>query len=205
MTYTKSRKRKPAAGKANRKIIVHIATSADGFIARKDGGIDWLDRPAPKGVDYGLAAFYKSIDTILYGRKTYDVAVKFVEDGIAIPTDARVRNYVFSRRRSPKKILPGFEFVKEPIRKFTKRLRAQKGKNIWMMGGGGLIASFLDAGEIDEFVISVIPVFIGEGIPLIAPRHRTVPLKLLSTRKFSDGVVALHYQVVKNPKLKTRR
>jgi dihydrofolate reductase len=187
-----------------RKIIVHIATSADGFIARKDGGIDWLDRPAPKGVDYGLAKFYKSIDTILYGRKTYDVAVKFVEDGIAIPTDARVRNYVFSRRRSPKKTLPGFEFVKEPIKKFTKRLRAQKGKNIWMMGGGGIIASFLDAGEIDEFVISVIPVFIGEGIPLIAPGRRTVSLKLLSTKKFSDGVVALHYAVEKRIKPRSR-
>jgi len=178
-----------------RKIIVHIATSADGFIARKDGGIDWLDRPVPKGVDYGLAAFYKSIDTILYGRKTYDVAVKFVADGIEIPHDARVRNYVFSRRRAPKKILPGFEFVKEPIKTFVKSLRAQKGKDIWMMGGGGIIGTFLDEGEIDEFVISVIPVFIGEGIPLIAPRHRTVPLKLLSTKKFSDGVLQLHYAV----------
>jgi dihydrofolate reductase len=178
-----------------RKIIVHIATSADGFIARKDGGIDWLDRPVPKGVDYGLAAFYKSIDTILYGRKTYDVAVKFVADGIEIPHDAGVRNYVFSRRRSPKKILPGFEFVKEPIKKFVKNLRAQKGKDIWMMGGGGIVGSFLDEGEIDEFVISVIPVFIGEGIPLIAPRHRTIPLKLVSTKKFSDGVVQLHYAV----------
>ena len=181
-----------------RKIIVQIATSADGFIARKDGGVDWLDRPPPKGEDYGMAAFYKSVDTILYGRKTYDMAVKFVEQGLEIPDDGRsVRNYVFSRRRAPKKILPRFEFVKEPIKKFTKRLRAQKGKNIWMMGGGGIIASFLDAGEIDEFVISVIPVFIGEGIPLIAPRHRTVPLKLLSTKKFSDGVVTLHYGVAK--------
>ena len=179
-----------------RKIIVHIATSADGFIARKDGGIDWLDRPAPKGVDYGLASFYKSIDAILYGRKTYDVAVKFVEDGIQIPTDPRVRNYVFSRRRPPQKILPGFEFVKEPIKKFIKRLRAQKGKNIWMMGGGSVIASFLDVGEIDEFVINVIPVFIGEGIPLIGPGRRTVSLKLLATKKFSDGVVQLHYAVV---------
>jgi len=178
-----------------RKIIVHIATSADGFIARKDGGIDWLDRPVPKGVDYGLAAFYKSIDTILYGRKTYDVAVKFVADGIEIPHDARVRNYVFSRRRAPKKILPGFEFVKEPIKTFVKSLRAQKGKDIWMMGGGGIIASFLDAGAIDEFIIHVIPTFIGEGIPLIGPGQRTVPLKLLSTKKFSDGVLRLHYQV----------
>ena len=60
-------------------------------------------------------------------------------------------------------------------------------------GGGGIIASFLDEGEIDEFVISVIPILIGEGIPLIAPRHRTIPLKLLSTKKFPDGVVTLHY------------
>jgi dihydrofolate reductase len=184
----------------NRKIIVYIATSADGFIARKDGAVDWLDRPPPKGEDYGMAAFYKSVDTVIYGRKTYDVAVKFIEEGIEIPDDGRaIRNYVFSRRRPPKKVLPGFEFVKESIKKFAKRLRAQKGKDIWMMGGGGIIASFLDEGEIDEFIIHVIPTFIGEGIPLIAPRHRTVPLKLLSTKKYSDGVVRLHYAVIKKP------
>ena len=107
-----------------------------------------------------------------------------------------IRHYAFSRN-PPKKVLAGFEFVKEPIKKFAERLRAQKGKNIWLMGGGGIIASFLDEGEIDEFVISVIPTFIGEGIPLIAPRHRTVPLKLLSTKKFPDGVVTLHYAVAK--------
>ncbi|HXT64589.1 MAG TPA: dihydrofolate reductase family protein [Pyrinomonadaceae bacterium] len=181
-----------------RKIIVYIATSADGFIARQDGAVDWLDRPAPKG-NYGIGEFYKSVDTILYGRKTYDTAVKFVEQGLEIPDDgSAMGNYVFSRRRPPKKVLPGFEFVNEPIKKFTKRLRAQKGKDIWMMGGGDIIASFLDEGEIDEFVISVIPVFIGEGIPLIAPSRRTVQLKLLSTKKYSDGVVKLHYQVVKS-------
>ena len=180
---------------AKRKIIVYIATSADGFIARKDGGVDWLDRPTPKGVDYGMMAFYRSIDTVLYGRKTYDTAVKFVEQGLEIPTDKRVRNYVFSRRRGPKKVLPGFEFVKGPIKEFARRLRSEKGKNIWMMGGGGLIASFLDEGEIDEFIINVIPTFIGEGIPLIAPTRRTVPLKLSSTKKYSDGVVTLHYAV----------
>lgn len=190
---------------AKRKIIVYIATSADGFIARKDGAVDWLDRPAPKG-NYGMGEFYKSIDTVLYGRKTYDTAVKFVEEGIEIPDDGHnIRNYVFSRRRRPKKVLPGFEFVKEPIKKFTKRLRAQKGKDIWMMGGGGIIASFLDEGEIDEFIIHVIPTFIGEGIPLIGPSHRTVPLKLLSTKKYSDGVVRLHYAVIKKPGTKTRR
>jgi dihydrofolate reductase len=66
-----------------------------------------------------------------------------------------------------------------------------------MMGGAGIIGSFLDEGEIDEFIIHVIPTFIGEGIPLIAPGQRTVALKLLSTKKYSDGVVRLHYQVMR--------
>jgi dihydrofolate reductase len=177
-----------------RKIIVLIATSADGFIARKDGGIDWLDRPRPAG-DYGMGEFWKSIDTILLGRKTYDFVVQFVRSGKSIPKQKHEPRYYAFSRRPPKKVLPGFEFIKEPIKKFAQRLRSEKGKNIWMMGGGGLIASFLDEGEIDEFIISVIPTFIGEGIPLIAPRHRTVPLKLLSTKKFPDGVVTLHYAV----------
>jgi hypothetical protein len=64
-----------------------------------------------------------------------------------------------------------------------------------MMGGAGLIASFLDLGEIDEFLIHVIPILIGEGIPIVAPRHRSVPLVLRSSRRFSDGVIGLHYAV----------
>jgi dihydrofolate reductase len=179
-----------------RKIIVSIATSADGFIARKDGGIDWLDRPRPKG-NYGMGEFWKSIDTILWGRKTYDLILKFEKEGKGSPDMwSGVKNYAFSRH-PPRKVIPGFEFVNEPIKKFAQRVRAEKGKNIWMMGGGGIIASFLDEDEIDEFIIHVLPVFIGEGIPLIAPRHRTAPLKLLSTKKFPDGVVQLHYAVKK--------
>lgn len=177
-----------------RKIIVYIATSADGFIARKDGAVDWLDRPRVKG-DYGITSFFKSIDTILWGRKTYDMILKFQNEGKAAPDMyGGIKNYAFSRK-PPKKVLDGFEFVTEPIRKFAKRLRAQKGKDIWMMGGGGIIGSFLDEGAIDEFIIHVIPTFIGEGIPLISPARRTVPLKLLSIKKFSDGVVQMHYQV----------
>src|SRR5437763_9032248 len=176
-----------------RKIIVMIATTADGFIARKDGAVDWLDRPRTAG-DYGMAKFWKSIDTILWGRKTYDLVLRFKKEGKETPDMGDIKNYVFSRK-PPKKVADGFEFVKEPIKKFAKRLRAQKGKDIWMMGGGGIIASFLDVGEINEFIIHLIPTFIGEGIPLIAPRHRTVPLKLLSVKKFSDGVVRLHYAV----------
>ena len=181
-----------------RKIIVYIATSADGYIARKDGAVDWLDRPRTAG-DYGIGKFYKSIDTILWGRKTYEMVLQFQTEGKEYPDIGGIKNYAFSRR-PPRKVARGFEFVKEPIKKFAKRLRAQKGRDIWMMGGAGIIASFLDEGEIDEFIIHVIPVFIGEGIPLVAPSRRTVPLKLLSSKKFSDGVVRLHYAVCRQPK-----
>jgi dihydrofolate reductase len=182
-----------------RKIIVNIATSADGFIARADGGIDWLDRPRIKG-DYGLPAFSRSVDTIIYGRKTYDLAMKL--GGVEMFGDG-IRHIVFSRRK--RKTKGSVEFVRGPIGPFAKRLRVDGGKNIWMMGGGGIIGAFLDSGGIDEFMIHVIPVFIGEGIPLIAPRHCTIPLKLLATKKFSDGVVRLHYGVERrNTKARSR-
>ena len=108
----------------------------------------------------------------------------------------KIKNYVFSRQMQ-EPLLDGFEQVNEPIKAFLQRLRAQPGLNIWMMGGSEIIASFLDEGEIDEFSINLIPIFIGEGIPLIQPQHRSIPLKLLATRKFPDGVVHLHYRVVK--------
>jgi dihydrofolate reductase len=183
--------------KEPRKIIVSIATSADGYIARPDGDVEWLNR-RPDTVDHGMAAFYRTIDTILWGRKTYDWALAYdkkngSKGGIF---DTKVANYVFSRKPR-KRAAPGVEFVSEPVKTFAQRLRATPGKHVWMMGGGGLIASFLDDEEIDEFDIHVIPTFIGEGIPLVAPRHRDVPLRLRSAKKYPDGVVGLRYEVVR--------
>lgn len=184
--------------KQRRKIIVYIATSADGFIARLDGSVDWLDRPRPRG-NYGMDLFFRSIDTILWGRKTFDQSLGMAGAGETETVGPKVRNYVFSHNASPN-APADVEFVNEPVNNFAKRLRKNPGKDIWIMGGGGLIASFLDAGEIDEFIIHVIPTFIGEGIPLIGPRRRNVPLELLSTKKYPDGVVRLHYEVKHGPK-----
>jgi dihydrofolate reductase len=173
-----------------RKVIVHIGASADGYIARPDGDLEWLtSRPAPKGF-YGMDAFTKSIDTKVLGRKTYEASLR-----LGARFDAKNPTIVFSRQPPPADAPAGVEFVSAAIGPFVSRLRERPGKNIWLMGGGDIIASFLDAQAIDEFVVSLAPVFIGDGIPLIARRHRHVPLTLHSVERFDDGLVQLHYLV----------
>jgi dihydrofolate reductase len=173
-----------------RKIIVNIATSADGFIARNDGNLDWLtSRPVPKGF-YGLPKFARSTDAKILGRKTYEESVK-----LGATFSEKDRHYVFSRKPPTSPAPPGVQFVTGSIRKFVDDLRKQPGKNIWMMGGGEIIGAFLDEDAIDEIIVGIVPTFIGEGIPLIAPKHREVSLKLLASTKFPDGVVQLHYEV----------
>lgn len=197
-----------------RKIIVYIATSADGYIARSDGSVDWLDRPRPAD-NYGMDDFFQCIDAVIWGRKTYEPLLqKFLArkpKPTARPKNSkrprsrsRVRNYIFSH--NPPESFPGnVDFVKEPIKEFATRLRSEPGKDIWMMGGAGIIGSFLDEGEIDEFIIHVLPIFIGEGIPLVRGDQRSVRLKLLSTKSFADGVVRLHYQVETHQEPKPER
>jgi dihydrofolate reductase len=176
-----------------RKIIVHIAASADGYIARPDDDLDWLtSRPAPEGF-YGMNAFMKTVDTLLLGRKTYEVSLR-----LGGKFDAKTKTIVFSRQAPPADVPPGVEFESGDVGDVARRLREQPGKDMWLMGGGELIASFLDAQAIDEFVVSVVPVFIGDGVPLIARRHRHVRLELQSVERFDDGLVQLHYRVLRD-------
>ena len=174
-----------------RNVIVHIGTSADGYIARPDGDLEWLtSRPKPDGF-YGMGDFMKSIDTKLLGRTTYEESLRM---GAKFERQNE-RTIVFSRHAPPADAPSGVEFVNGAIGSFVSHLREQPGKDIWLMGGGELIASCLDEDVIDEFVISVAPVFIGEGIPLIARRPRHVLLNLQAVERFEDGVVQLRYRV----------
>src|SRR3954470_16426263 len=170
---------KPGLVTKMRKVIVHLAASADGYIARPDGDVEWLNsRPKPKGF-YGMGAFMETIDTLLMGRKTYEVGLQ-----LGAKFDSGPKTFVFSRSAAPAATPPRVEFVSGAIGPFIRKLREKPGKDIWMMGGGDLIAAFLDEQAIDEFVVNVVPVFIGDGIPLIARRHRHTPLDLLSTDRF---------------------
>ena len=173
-----------------RRVIVHIATSADGYIARPDGDIDWLtSRPKPAGF-YDFGAFMQSIDTKLIGRKTYEMSLR-----LGAKFASKERTIVFSRHPPPADVPQGVEFATGAVGPFMQRLREQEGKDIWLMGGGELIASLLDEQAIDEMVITVTPVFIGDGIPLIGRRHRHTQLDLQSVERFDDGVVQLRYRV----------
>lgn len=182
----------------DRRIIVYIATSADGYIARGDGSFDFLDRPEIPG-HYGIPAFIRSIDTILWGRKTLMQSLERDPSGGELTSGMfgrNVKHYLFSRTKQ-RELPSAVEQVDEPIESFARRLRSQPGKDIWMMGGASLIGSFLDADAIDAFIIHVIPTIIGEGIPLIEPKRRTLPLRLVSTKKYVDGVLRLHYDVIR--------
>ena len=173
-----------------RKIIASLAMSLDGFIARPNGDVDWLDRPMPKG-NYGLGKFFKSIDMIVMGRGTYDIGKKLGGPLFMFPTT------VILSRSLARDAVPGAIIEKGSARKLADRWRKQDGKNIWLMGGAKVFGQFLDAGELDELDIAVIPVLIGKGIPLLDPKRRTSKLELLSSEKFSDGVVRLQYAAKK--------
>jgi dihydrofolate reductase len=169
---------------ATRKVILFIATSLDGFIARNDGSVDWLFRDG----DYGMAEFFRSIDTVLIGRKTHDVMSVFGQ------TSYRGRkNYVFSR--SPP-ALPSadVEYTTAGPRQLIETLRLTRGKDIWLVGGSELIDTFLVEQLVDRITVSIHPVILGEGIPLFRG-GREVPLELRGSRSWPSGLAQLDYDV----------
>jgi dihydrofolate reductase len=190
-----------------RKIIAYLATSIDGFIARPDGAVDWLDRPRPRG-NYGMSAFLRSVDSLVMGRATYDTGKEL--GGGVWPGK---RNIILSRTLAPDSV-KGAIVESGDAADLASRWRSEPGSDIWLMGGAVVFGEFLDAGAIDELIVHIVPVAIGTGIPLFDPKPRTSEMSLLSVKKFTDGVVRLHYAVgvalegpvaVKRPLAKKKR
>jgi dihydrofolate reductase len=166
-----------------RKVILFIATSLDGYIASKDGSVDWLFTDG----DYGTTAFMKTIDTILMGRKTYEQAVEF---GLEYFKGKKIYVFTKSKRLQAEE---GCEIINEDAILFVKRLIRKKGKNIWLMGGGELASSFQKKNLIDEYNLFVHPIILGEGIPLFHNLPKISKLKLRSHKKFDSGLVRINY------------
>jgi dihydrofolate reductase len=164
-----------------------MACSLDGYIARRDGSVDWL--PTGGEEDYGYAQFLSTIDTVIMGRVTYEQLLTFGP----FPYSG-MRCYVFSRGRTGRD--EHVEFVYDGIQPFMSELRSAPGQNIWLVGGAVLAQEFLRAGEVDEFVLTVVPRVLGDGIALFERDGLEAELRLRESRTYPDGLVQMHYDLV---------
>ncbi|KMK76806.1 dihydrofolate reductase family protein [Alkalihalobacillus pseudalcaliphilus] len=173
----------------NRNIVLFIATSLDGYIATEDEQLDWLFEVEGEG-DNGISDFYSTIDTVLMGRKTYDWILK-ADDVKEYPYSDKA-SYVFNR--TDRKDLEHTHFINEDVESFVQKLKEQPGERIWLVGGGELVATFLEKGLIDEVIMTVAPKLIGSGIPLFQKGDYQVDLELKGVQTFNQ-FVELHYIV----------
>jgi dihydrofolate reductase len=171
-----------------RKVILGLGISLDGYIARPDGAVDFLFMPK----DYSMGPFFKTIDTALMGRKTYEVALKMGGGDFG-----SMAAYVFSRTL-PCGEREGMIFTSEAPSTVISRLRRRRGKHIWLMGGGELIREFLKVDLVDELYIGVVPVLLGEGILLFPSGFPQRNFALVKNDTFSKGLIALTYRRVRS-------
>jgi len=171
----------------NRKVILYIAMSLDGFIAKPDGDISFLSQVEQDGEDYGYSAFTETIDTIILGRKTYD---KVLSMGYKLPYGER-EVYVLSRSYKPDS--GTIHFYSGNLPELIFRLKNRDGKHIYCDGGAETAQRLLQDDLIDEFIISIIPILLGDGISLFNRSFQQRKLQLVKSKSFEKGLVQLHY------------
>jgi dihydrofolate reductase len=169
-----------------RNVVLGLGLSLDGYIARPDGAVDFLFRP--KG--YSMAPFFATVDTAIMGRKTLDAGLKM--SGGKLP-HTTMTMYVFSHSKPPGE-RDGVVFVNESPAKFIHQLRKQPGKDIWLMGGGELARDFLKADLVDRLYLGVVPVLLGEGIPLFPSGFPQRDFTLIENKTYSKGLITLTYE-----------
>lgn len=170
-----------------RKVTYGVACSLDGYIARPGGGVDWLHWT--DDVQRITTDFWKTVDTAVMGRRTYEVAL-----AAGMPAYPGVRNLVLSSSL-PAERHPRVEVIAADAVAFMARLKAEEGSGIALIGGGTLAASLLAAGLIDEVGVNVHPVILGEGVPLFAAGTGAT-LELISSERIQGGCVYSLYRVV---------
>ena len=170
-----------------RRIRYSVATSLDGYIAGPKGEADWIV-PDP---DFDFLALYDQFDTVLLGRRTYEMTLS---PG-APPWPPGIRVYVFSRTLSQRDH-PGVTVVGDRLEEVLAGLRTESGKDIWLFGGASLFGSLLDARLVDTVEIAVMPILLGGGIPLLLPPAGRAKLKLIGHKASRTGVVSLEYGVM---------
>ncbi|PEI90668.1 dihydrofolate reductase family protein [Bacillus pseudomycoides] len=179
-----------------RRIILDLAVTLDGFIEGGNGEVDWCIMDS----EMGFINFLNQIDTILYGRKSYDLWGQFTPKIEDTEIEKELwelvhskEKYVFSRTQkgTDNKAI----FINDNILEEVNKLKNKPGKDIWLYGGASLITTFINLGLVDEFRLSVHPVILGEGKPLFIDIKKRLNLKMVNTRTFSSGVVQLIYHL----------
>ena len=168
-------------------IVYYVAASVDGYIAKPDGALDWLTPYEGGEEDYGYAQFYKSVDAVLMGRKTYEKSQSFG----AWPYPGKPC-WVFSHG-SAKNVPADVVVTTQSPAQVVSEIAARGIKRAWLVGGGALAASFQSQGLITEYIVTIIPVLLGDGIPLFAPSRSTEKLRLVEAKQYPTGLMQLRY------------
>ena len=169
-------------------VVYYVACSLDGYIAGPDGSVEWLTPFQAGGEDYGYREFYSSVEGLLMGSHTYDVSLKLG------PWQAKDRpSWVFTRR-SLEVVHPSVTLTDAEPPQVMDTLRERGLKRVWLMGGGQLVSSFRTAGLITHYMISIVPVVLGSGIPLFADAEGPEVLRLVEAKSYASGIVQLNYE-----------
>lgn len=174
-----------------RKVRLYIAISIDGKIAKPDGSINWLDKsPNPEKSDFGYGEFISTVDAVLMGNKTYQEILGF---DIPYPY-VGMESYVFTRNKELDKD-ENVSYISENIPEFVRSLKDKEGGDIWLVGGGEVNRLLLEASLVDELLVYIMPIILGDGIPFVSQAIPDKYLNLVSSRSFPGGVVELKYKI----------
>lgn len=174
-----------------RKLIVYIACSVDGYIAKPNDDLSFLSIVEQEGEDYGYEQFVSGIDTVIMGRKTYD----WVKQHVEVPHADKTLYVITRTPRAPK---GKTHFYADSLQELVQDLKNKPGKNIFCDGGAEIVNALLKYELVDELRISVIPILLGKGTRLFSGHFPEQNLKLISSQSFEKGLVQLCYKVVKS-------
>lgn len=166
--------------------------SLDGFIATKDDDISWLSIVEKEGEDYGYTEFNKSVDTYIVGRVTYETVIKLT--GGVFPPAKQHKCYVITTQERESE--NGVTFYNGDIEELVDRLKKEKGKHIYCDGGGQIVKLLMEKNLIDEYIIAVIPIILGDGKRLFIGGTQRINLKALPGKHYDTGLVHLRYTKV---------
>jgi dihydrofolate reductase len=182
-----------------RKVILGAAVTLDGLIARPDGSVDYLVMTKDAAKD--LSHFFATVDTIVMGRKTLDVAIAM--SGGSYQSPGKIPTYVFSRNQPPGE-RDGVIFTNQTPKAWLKKIRARPGKHIWHMGGGELARAFLQADLVDELSLHVMPILLGSGLPFFPPAFPQRDFVLVENKTYSKSSIGLTYRRLRSKRKQKR-